>query len=113
MADTNTNGNVVNPNEDITKIPFCTQLIAPEFDLVKPLPQGNFIPHRPGDDPPLERLVSVSSIILYDFIGIRRRVQTLYFLLHSANIVADNNPGSSDLPPLAKWSEITCPTPWR
>lgn len=54
-----------NANEDITNIRFCTQLIAPEFDLAQPLPQGNFVPHLPGDDPPLERLVSISFFTRY------------------------------------------------
>ena len=47
------------PDVDITKIRFCTQKIAPAVRLADPLPQGNFTPHQPGDDPPLERLVCI------------------------------------------------------
>lgn len=48
------------PNIDFKKIRFCTQKVAPAVELPEPLPQGNFTPHRRGDDPPLERLVSLT-----------------------------------------------------
>ena len=44
---------------DFSKIRFCTQRVAKAVKLPKPLPQGNFEGHKRGDNPPLERLVSI------------------------------------------------------
>jgi len=60
-SDGDTPGQNLFPDIDFSKIRFCTQKIAPAVELPEPLPQGNFIPHNRGDDPPLERLVSAIS----------------------------------------------------